>query len=58
MPDTIRDKLWADVYAQAHALGRHWLPCREQADAAVHWYDKRPTATQAAPAAASAKESA
>lgn len=47
MSDTTRDKLWADVFTQAHAKGRIWFQCQQEADRAVHCYDKRPAATQA-----------
>jgi hypothetical protein len=51
MTDPIRDKLWADVYAMHAAKGRCWFQCKDEADRAVHMYDRRPaiTATKESP---------
>lgn len=51
MNDPIRDQLWSCVFAQAHAKGRLWFQCQEEADRATWCYDRRPAATQAPSAA-------
>ena len=39
--DPVRSGLWATIYAQAHAKGRIWFQCKQEADQAVRSYDRR-----------------
>jgi hypothetical protein len=43
MTDPVRDKLWADVYTYRTNKGDIWFKAQEEADHAVHAYDKRPS---------------
>lgn len=44
MMDSIRDKLWADIYTYRLITGDVWFRAKEEADRAVKAYDKRLTA--------------
>lgn len=46
--DEIRAQLWARTYADCLQRKVIWFECREEADRAVYWFDRRDKPVEAA----------